>query len=88
VDENFMKSWVQSLVSSYARPCGAVKFYALDNEPELGRKPIVMFTFAQTYMNCYPNLAYGAAINPPIQVLSCWVSFLWWTGYCIRNWTR
>jgi len=85
VDENFMKSWVQSLVSSYG-PASAdgVKFYALDNEPEL---------WSETHRDVHPSpqtydellsktLAYGAAIksaDPSAQLLG-YVSY-GWTGY-------
>jgi len=85
VDENFMKSWVQSLVSSYGpASAGGVKFYALDNEPEL---------WSETHRDVHPSpqtydellsktIAYGAAIksaDPSAQLLG-FVSY-GWTGY-------
>ncbi len=85
VDSTFMKSWVQSLVNAYgSASAGGVKFYALDNEPEL---------WSQTHRDVHPSpqtydellsrtTAYGAAIkavDPGAQLFG-YVSF-GWSGY-------
>jgi hypothetical protein len=85
VNENFMKSWVQSMVSAYGpASSGGVKFYALDNEPEL---------WSETHRDVHPSpqtyaellsktIAYGAAVKSadPTAKLLGFVSF-GWTGY-------
>ena len=85
VNENFMKSWVQSLVSSYGpASAGGVKFYALDNEPEL---------WSETHRDVHPapqtydellskTVAYGTAVKSadPSAKLLGFVSY-GWTGY-------
>jgi hypothetical protein len=85
VNPTFMKSWVQSLVKTYGlASAGGVKFYALDNEPEL---------WSETHRDVHPSpqtynellsktIAYGAAIKSadPSAQLFGYVSF-GWSGY-------
>jgi hypothetical protein len=85
VNESFMKSWVQNLVSGYGSASnGGVRFYDLDNEPEL---------WSETHRDIHPtpesydelfarSVAYGAAIkqaDPGAQLLG-YVAF-GWSGY-------
>jgi hypothetical protein len=85
VDQNFMKSWVQSLVSSYGSANnGGVKFYALDNEPDLwGETHRDVHPSPQTYDELLSKTeAYAAAIktaDPASQTLG--YSSFGWTGY-------
>jgi len=85
VDQNFMKSWVQNLVSAYGSAgSGGVRFYALDNEPEL---------WSDTHRDVHPapetyaelmskTLAYAPAIKSadPNAKLFGYVAF-GWSGY-------
>jgi hypothetical protein len=85
VDQNFMKSWVQSLVSAYGQASnGGVKFYALDNEPDLwGETHRDVHPSPQTYDELMSKTeAYAAAIksaDPSAQVFG--YSSFGWTGY-------
>ena len=85
VDQNFMKSWVQSLVSSYGNASsGGVKFYALDNEPELwGDTHRDVHPSPQTYDELLSKTeAYAAAIksaDPGSKIFG--YSSFGWTGY-------
>lgn len=85
VTSSFASDWVTHLVATHgAANAGGVKFYALDNEPEL---------WSETHRDVHPDalrydelwarsLAYGAAIktaDPAAQILG-YVSF-GWSGY-------
>lgn len=85
VDQDFMKSWVQSLVNKYGNASnGGVKFYTLDNEPDL---------WGDTHRDVHPSPqtldellsrteAYASAIkaaDPGSQIFG--YSSFGWTGY-------
>ncbi len=85
VDPTFMKNWVLDLVNTYGDANnGGVKFFALDNEPEL---------WSETHRDVHPghqtydelrekSTAYGYAIKKadPTAKLLGYVSF-GWSGY-------
>ncbi|MEW5960156.1 MAG: glycoside hydrolase family 44 protein [Chloroflexota bacterium] len=85
ITPSFVSGWVNYLAAKYgAANAGGVKFYALDNEPEL---------WSETHRDVYPtalrydelrdrSLAYGAAIktaDPTAQIFG-YASF-GWSGY-------
>jgi len=85
VDSSYMQNWVTALVKTYGSAGnGGVRFYALDNEPEL---------WSDTHRDVHPNdqtydellaksIDYGSAIktaDPGAQLLG-YVSF-GWSGY-------
>lgn len=85
VNETFMQNWIQNLVATHgSSTSGGVRFYALDNEPEL---------WSETHRDVHPShqtyaellaktLAYAPAIkaaDPNAQLLG-YVAF-GWTGY-------
>ena len=85
VDVNFMKGWVQSLVTKYGSAATTgVRYYALDNEPDLwGDTHRDVHPSPQSYDELFSkSIAYGEAIksaDPAARLLG--YSSFGWTGY-------
>jgi len=85
VDQGFVQSWLQNLVSAYGPASGGgVRFYALDNEPDLwGETHRDVHPAPQTYDELLGKTeSYAAAVkaaDPSAQVVG--YSSFGWTGY-------